>query len=115
MRHRPYSKASLAAALQNTSDLRDCSDPPRGPQLGRGWFPSCNDKLLIFFDGFRAYFRRPFSSVASLLNHESKSCKALRLHRKTSDQTVSYIAFIPVSPSGFFFYSYLPIGWRLLP
>ncbi|WP_213059933.1 hypothetical protein, partial [Escherichia coli] len=68
-----------------------------------GWFPSCNDNLLIFFDGFRAYFRRPFSSVASLLNHESKSCKALRLHRKTSDQTVSYIAFIPVSPSGFFF------------
>ncbi len=46
---------------------------------------------------------RPFSSVASLLNHESKSCKALRLHRKTSDHTVSYIAFIPVTPAGFFF------------
>ncbi len=113
--NRAYSKASLTAALQNTSESPSIVATLHGVTVGPGWLPGLNDKLLICVDGFRGVGCVPFSSVASLLNHESKSCKALRLHRKTSDKAVNYIVHPGYSPFRVLFCGYLPIGWRLLP
>lgn len=77
---RPYSKASGIQPDSSEYNVSPRRIDPGNPGAVPGAGYPCGTINPPGFSGCTSGI--PFSSVASLVNHERKSCKPLRLHRK---------------------------------